>query len=40
VQIVKNVGTFNHVVQIVRKDGTVCEVRWYRLLTRMVLVVR
>jgi hypothetical protein len=28
VQIVKNDGTFNGVVQVVRKDGTGCEVRW------------
>jgi hypothetical protein len=40
VQIVKNDCTFYDVVQVVRKDGTGCEVRWYRLLTRMVLVVR
>jgi hypothetical protein len=40
VQIVKNDGTFNNVVQVVRKDGTGCVVRWHRLFTRMVLVVR
>ncbi len=27
-------------VQIVNKDGTGCEVKWYRLLRRLVLVVR
>jgi hypothetical protein len=27
-------------VQVVNKDGTGCDVKWYRLLRRLVLVVR